>query len=128
MRPGQRHARPALIAALALACPAIAQTGVQTRAPADRQHLLDLAETLGEAHALRQVCQPDDSMWRARMQRLIEVEAPDDTLEAALSERFNAGFSTARGAHSRCDATSRAAETRVAARGRTLADQLSRTP
>ena len=67
-------------------------------------------------------------MWRARMQRLIEVEAPDQTLQADLTDRFNAGFKSAHATHPACDAATRTAETAVARRGRELSERLSRSP
>ena len=39
----------------------------QERAADERQRLLDLAYTLGESHALRQICQGEgDQYWRSR--------------------------------------------------------------
>ncbi len=128
MRSRALHRGPGLIAVLAAVCLTAAPALAQERAPAERQLLLDLAGVLGEAHALRQACHPDDPMWRARMQRMIEVEAAGEALEADLTARFNSGFAAARAAHPACDAAARAAEALAAERGRSLAERLSRSP
>ena len=107
---------------MALAGPAAAQE----RTFIQKDTLLDLAEVLGEAHALRQACAPDDQTWRSRMQRLIEVEAPDQAFEHQLAARFNTGFADAKAAHPGCDADTREAEAEAAGRGRRLAEQLAR--
>ena len=83
---------------------------------------------LGEAHALKQACQADDATWRARMQRMLEIEAPDDAFRNDLTERFNDGFSRERAAFPHCDARVPAAEAKVAAEGKRLSEALSRIP
>jgi uncharacterized protein (TIGR02301 family) len=105
-----------VLLAMMLVCagPALAQdpTPSAERSAAVRADLLDLAQALGESHALAQACSPEDQTWRARMRRLIEVEAPDVTLEADLADRFNAGSAPGAG---------------FAARGRTLSERLARS-
>lgn len=98
----------------------------QDRSPTERQSLVDLAYVLGESHALRQACRGEsDQYWRARMIRMVEVEAPDESLDRRLRGAFNTGFSSARVQHPQCDAGSRAAAARAAAHGQTLASRLS---
>lgn len=112
-----------LLAALAAAA---APAAAQDRSPAVRGSLLDLAYVLGESHALRQACRGEaDQYWRARMIRLVEVEAPDTALEGRLRQSFNTGFATRRSAYPACTAASRQAEAAVAARGRALAAGLA---
>ena len=80
---------PALLLAAALA----AGPAGPERAPVERQALVDLAYVLGEAHALRQACSgTTDQTWRARMNRLIELEKPEEGLQRRLVDAFNAGF------------------------------------
>jgi len=95
------------------------------RTAEQRQALVDLAFVLGEAHALHRICAgPTDDTWRGRMQTLLSVEAPPETLKARLTESFNAGFS-ARGAQAKdCKAAS-VLEAGVARRGAELARGLS---
>jgi uncharacterized protein (TIGR02301 family) len=83
---------------------------------------------LGEAHALRQACAPDDQTWRARMQRMLELEAPDQAFANELAERFNVGFSAGHTRFPTCDPRVAAAEAKVAAEGKRLAQALSRIP
>lgn len=113
----------ALLIAL-LAAPALAQE----RAPEERQRLLDLAFTLGESHALRQVCEGvNDQFWRSRMVRLTEVEQADQAFDAQLRERFNTGFAARQGEFPVCDASSRKAEQQSARKGQALALRLSQS-
>ncbi len=99
----------------------------QDRGPTERQSLLDLAFTLGESHALRQVCEgAGDQYWRSRMVRLTEVEKADQAFDAQLRERFNTGFAARQGQFPECDEASRQAEQQVARKGQALAAKLSR--
>ena len=98
----------------------------QDRAPAQRQQLLDLAYALGESHALRQACTPDDQYWRERMRRLIEVERPDGAFAQRLADRFNTGFSVRQAQFPECTPAVRAEAAAAARRGRAAAAALSR--
>lgn len=112
----------ALCLLLALAAPAM----TQDRSPAERQTLLELARTLGEAHGLRLACRGTaDQRWRNRMQRLIELEAADEAFETRLHDAFNAGFVAAEAEHVRCDEATLKAVQRTAAKGRDLARRIS---
>jgi uncharacterized protein (TIGR02301 family) len=100
----------------------------QDRGPVERQTLLDLAFTLGESHALRQICEGGgDQYWRSRMVRLTEVEKADQAFDAQLREKFNTGFAARQGQFVECDDASRQAEQAVARKGQTLAAKLSRS-
>lgn len=97
----------------------------QTRA-ARGETLVALAEVLGQSHALRQACAgPTDQYWRARMMRLMDVERPDKTLEARLTAAFNDGYASRRALFKACSVQATRAEAAAAARGRTIAAQLS---
>jgi uncharacterized protein (TIGR02301 family) len=116
-------------AVLALAAPVAAQEAPaqpRGRSPAARETLVDLAYVLGQAHALRTLCEGEgEQYWRARMARLSELERPDEAFREQLFESFNTGFVTAQAAHPRCDRTARAEAVNVAARGRDLARVLA---
>lgn len=100
----------------------------QDRAPVERQTLLDLAFTLGESHALRQVCEGGgDQYWRSRMVRLTEVEKADQAFDAQLRDKFNVGFAARQGEFTGCDEASRQAEQAVARKGQGLAAKLARS-
>jgi uncharacterized protein (TIGR02301 family) len=108
---------------------AFAAAGAEPAPPAPRQaKLLQLAFVLGEAHALRQACAPEDQTWRSRMQRMLEVEAPDTADEAALAQRFNDGFAARRAQFPRCVPLAAAAEAKIAAEGKALAEALAQSP
>jgi uncharacterized protein (TIGR02301 family) len=113
--------------ALALLAPA-GGAMAQDRGPAERQTLLDLAYTLGESHALRQVCKGvDDQYWRSRMVRLTEVEKADQAFDAQLRDKFNTGFAARQGQFPDCDEASRQAEQQMARKGQGLAAKLAQS-
>jgi uncharacterized protein (TIGR02301 family) len=116
----------ALAAAVMTLALAAVPAAAQDRSPAERQVLLELARTLGEAHGLRAVCKGGvDQRWRNRMYRVIELEAPDAAFEARLTDGFNTGYQAAEAEHPRCDAAAEKRAAQVAARGRDLAQQLA---
>ncbi len=96
------------------------------RSGADRQVVVQLAYTLGEAHALHRLCAGSaDATWYARMQRLEAQEAADDPARAQLVESFNAGFAARQAQFLACSRRSRATERGVAQRGAALAQRLA---
>jgi uncharacterized protein (TIGR02301 family) len=98
----------------------------QERPPAERQVLLDLAYTLGQAHALRQACGGvGDQYWRDRMARLIDVEAADQGFNGQLQARFNAGYNTREAEFPGCSLGARRALVVTAAKGQQLARRLA---
>ncbi|CAN5436894.1 TIGR02301 family protein [soil metagenome] len=124
-----RLARNALLT-LAILAPTLPASGVlaQDRNPVERQKLLDLAFTIGESHALRQLCEgSDDQFWRSRMVRLTEVEKADQAFDAQLRDKFNTGFAARQGEFPQCDDASRRAEQQVARKGQALAAKLSQS-
>ena len=105
--------------------PAIAQE-VPRRSGAERQVVVQLAYTLGEAHALHRLCSgPSDATWYARMQRLEAQEAVDDAARRQLIDSFNAGFAARQGQFPRCSRRSRTTERLVAEDGAALAQRLA---
>ena len=114
----------ALLAA-ALAGGAAAQAPAR-RPGAERQTVVQLAYTLGEAHALHRLCAgPADATWYARMQRLEDEEAVDEGSRRQLVEAFNAGYGARLAQFPVCSRRSRAAEHMVAAKGAELAQHLA---
>ena len=105
-----------------------ASTLAQDRGVAERQQLLDLAFTIGESHALRQVCEgTGDQYWRSRMVRLTEVEKADQAFDAQLRDKFNTGFAARQGQFVECDDASRQAEQAVARKGQALSAKLAQS-
>ena len=114
-----------ILAVLAAALTATA-AGAQDRSPAQRQRLLDLAYALGESHALKRACDPDDLYWYDRMERLLDVEQPDMAFRNELVSRFNTAFEVREAQFPECDAAARAEAAKAARRGRAVAAALSR--
>ena len=114
-----------MVAAVVFAAFLATVAHAQDRAPAQKKQMLDLAYVLGEAHALKQACTPDDQSWRERMQRMLEVEAPDSDFEAQLTTRFNDGFSARHADYPKCDPRVAKLEAKVAAQGEALAKALA---
>ena len=115
--------RAVAVIALLLAGSATAAPAVRTAE--QRQVLIDLAHVLGEAHALHRVCAGEaDALWRGRMERLLEIEAPGDAFKARLADSFNAGF-TAKNAQAKDCKAATTAEAAVAKRGADLARKLA---
>ncbi len=106
---------------VSLALPAAAQT----RTPAQRQVVLSLARTLGEAHALRLVCH-GDYIWYGRMESLIAAEKPDAAYESALKDAFNSGFHARQAQFPTCTRDAEQAQTQVDAKGSTLSRRLAK--
>ncbi|MBC7669923.1 TIGR02301 family protein [Caulobacter sp. DWR2-3-1b2] len=121
--------RPLISALLALAM--LAPEGAvlaQDRGAVERQRLLDLAFTIGESHALRQVCEGvGDQYWRSRMMRLTQVEKADQAFDAQLRDKFNTGFAARQGQFVECDDASRQAEHTVARKGQALSTRLAQS-
>lgn len=122
-RRNHRNLGVILVFATALAS---APSAAQDRDPASRQALLDLAYVLGEAHALKQACDKESQYWRARMQRLVELEKPDMAFNVRLADRFNTGFTVRETQFPDCNAAARAEAVAAARRGRALSQRLSR--
>ncbi len=115
-----------LIATLAAGLALAGTADAQTRTPAERQTLTDLAYVLGQSHALRQACAGQtDQYWRGRMIALVAVETPDAAFDRQLKTAFNTGYAAAQAAAPRCSPDVRQQEAAAAARGRALAESLT---
>jgi uncharacterized protein (TIGR02301 family) len=87
----------------ALAAPAAAQF----RDAADRDvALVSLARIFGEMHHIRRLCAggDEDDVWRDRMKRVIELEAPSFEQRERMVLAFNDGFSAAQAQFFECTA------------------------
>ena len=101
---------------------------VAAATPMERQQTVDLAYVLGEAQALTAVCAgASDLRWRARMNRLLEVEGQDVVTRGRLTDSFNAGFLTRQSEFRACTPGARDARRNVAGRGAALARNLEST-
>ncbi len=116
-----------LACTLGLAHGALARAQEPPRRPGvERQVVVELAYTLGEAHALHRLCSgPADATWYARMQRLEAQEAMDDAARRQLVDSFNSGFAAREAQFPACSRRSRLAERKVAEEGAAMARRLA---
>ena len=115
-----------LFASLA-AAPALAQEEPTTGPRLET--LAELAETLGEAHAIRALCNGDtDQTWRNYMQSLLDMEAPGGgQRRAALTGAFNRGYRTQSSQRKSCTPDLRQVEAQIAAHGRAISDAIAKS-
>ena len=115
-----------LFASLA-AAPALAQEEPTTGPRLET--LAELAETLGEAHAIRALCNGDtDQTWRNYMQSLLDMEAPGGgQRRAALTGAFNRGYRTQSSQRKSCTSDLRQVEAQIAAHGRAISDAIAKS-
>jgi uncharacterized protein (TIGR02301 family) len=115
----------AALAALAFAAAAPGQA----QGAAERFGLtVELAGALGEAHAIRVVCNGDqDQYWRRYMQDMLDVEANSEDGRAALVQAFNRGYRSQSGRYEACTPDLPAVEAQIASRGRALAEAVAQT-
>jgi uncharacterized protein (TIGR02301 family) len=115
----------ALILLIAAPLPAQAQEPPRGVGP-PVQILTDLAETLGQAHAVRSLCNGDrDQTWRDYMMNMLAIEAPTGPLARTLTSAFNRGFRSQSSRTSTCTADMPQIEAQIAARGRQLAEMVA---
>jgi uncharacterized protein (TIGR02301 family) len=90
--------------------------------------LVDLAETLGEAHAIRSLCNDEDQTWRTYMFSMLNMEGPTGSpRRAALTSAFNRGFRSQSSRSSSCTPDMPQLEAQIAARGRVLAESVAKS-
>ena len=89
--------------------------------------LVDLAETLGQAHAVRSACNGDsDQTWRDYMMSIFAMEAPSGARRATLTTAFNRGYRAQSGRTPTCSSNMTSIEAGIAKRGRELSEQIAR--
>jgi len=114
-----------LLPALLAAAPAGAQ---KASTSAHWAAVQELAQTLGQAHWIRILCNGDqDETWRRYMQDLLELEGREGDQHTALVGAFNQGFRSLRTTYKACTDDMKVAEGKLAAHGKDLADQLARS-
>lgn len=89
--------------------------------------VVELAETLGRAHAVRTLCNGDqDSTWRNYMLNLLAYEGGGPR-RAALTDGFNRGYRGQNRETSSCTQGMTAVEAGIARRGRELSEAIAQT-
>src|SRR5690349_20503690 len=109
----------ALLLAAVVGAPARAQ---EAGPPLDQ--LVELADLLGRAHAIRSACNGDaDQTWRNYMFNMLAIEAPGGSpRKSALTGAFNRGFREQAARSSKCTPDSQREEAQIVVRGRALAE------
>jgi uncharacterized protein (TIGR02301 family) len=71
--------------------------------------LESLSRIFGTLHHIRRMCEPrsEAEIWRDRMQKLIELEAPQPALRQKMVSAFNGGFRQAERRFEYCDRDAR---------------------
>lgn len=89
---------------------AAAPLAAQTIDYAERARDLEaLSGVFGELHHIRRMCEPqrEAEIWRDRMRKLVELEAPQPALRERMVAAFNNGFYGAEAKFSYCDREAR---------------------
>src|SRR5690242_11681527 len=94
--------------ALLLAATAVAGAPARAQEGAPLDTLVELADLLGRAHAIRSACNGDsDQTWRNYMFNMLAIEAPAGSpRKSALTGAFNRGFRDQAARSGRCTADS----------------------
>ena len=109
---------------LCLAAPASAQF----RSPEDRNDaLVSLARIFGEMHHIRRLCGrgDEDDIWRERMKRVIELEAPSFEQRERMVLAFNDGYVSAQGRFPDCTSEAESYAASRAATGEALVSNIA---
>lgn len=116
-----------LVPILALACFPLQANAQAPVREAPIEIVIDLAETLGEAHAIRSICRGDgDQTWRNYMFSMLSMEGPTGSpRRAALTSAFNRGFRSQQNRSGSCTPEMQQMEAQIAARGRMLAESVA---
>lgn len=115
------YAKTALCAAALSGAPALAQPSGGEGYPVEA-----LAGVLGELHYIYFACEGRQAqLWRETMMELLEHEAPTrGGYRDRLINSFNDGFQAQQRNRTRCGAEAEMQEQRLAARGRSLSEEL----
>ncbi len=100
-----------------------AQTNEQ---PPYEDDLMRLSEVLGAIHYLRALCGASDgTMWRDRMNALLEVEADEPARRHKLVDRFNRSYRSFASVYRECTPSARTSAERYMTEGQALADEIA---
>ncbi len=91
------------------------------------EYVVELAELLGQAHAIRSICNGDDDQtWRNYMFNMLAIEAPESGgRKSQLTSAFNRGFRKQSNSARNCSSDIAQVEAQIASRGRVLAEMIA---
>jgi uncharacterized protein (TIGR02301 family) len=92
-----------------------------------RADLVALSAIFGELHHIRRTCEPrlEGDIWRERMKKLLELEAPQADTNEAMVESFNRAYRRAQSRFSDCDRGARDFAAARAAAGEPILSRLT---
>lgn len=105
-----------------------APLAAQTIDYAERARDLEaLSGIFGELHHIRRLCEPqrEAEIWRDRMRKLVELEAPQPALRERMVAAFNTGFYDAEAKFPYCDREARDYAAARASEGDAVAARLA---
>jgi uncharacterized protein (TIGR02301 family) len=124
----------AILAALSLAPPTLAQTAAPAPPPAEapppdppyQGRLERFSEVLGALHYLRGLCAPGEGqIWRQEMAALLDAEQPSSGRRDRLVSAFNRGLGAFRETYRSCTPAAQVAADRYRAEGIQLAREIA---
>lgn len=86
--------------------------------------LADLSEILGSMQFLRSLCGGDSTMWRTRMQALLDAQQPSEPEKRKLIASFNAGYRAFESTYRKCTPAALVAMNRYQDQGALLAREI----
>ncbi|AXS39561.1 TIGR02301 family protein [Breoghania sp. L-A4] len=128
--PAMTRTRFVLVAAMiaVLAAPGARHSHAQSNneQPPYEDDLMRLSEVLGAIHYLRALCgATDGTVWRDRMNALLEVEADEPARRHKLVDRFNRGYRSFASVYRECTPSARSSTERYMTEGQALADEIA---
>lgn len=129
MKPTALIRTSVLAAFLAGSAPAWAQSEESRFRPTPPpiEFLIDLADILGQAHAIRTACNGEgDQTWRSYMMEMMSIEAPGGGRRSELTRAFNQGYRSQSRRIRSCTPDLAETEAQLGVRGRNLADTITR--
>ncbi len=86
--------------------------------------LADLSEILGSMQFLRTLCGGDSTVWRGKMQALLDAQQPTDAEKRRLIASFNAGYRAFESTYRKCTPAALVAVNRYQDEGVRLAREI----
>ena len=101
-----------------------AAAGEQASEPPFLKPLADLSEILGSMQFLRTLCGGDSTVWRGKMQALLDAQQPSEAEKRRLIASFNAGYRAFESTYRKCTPAALVAMNRYQGEGEHLAREI----